>query len=97
MNLVATSDFRNQWTDKIEIADTPHELHIPKGSRFSIGGDLPLEKLSQGDRQIVTLLNSSGRILDADNQKDKVAIIDKEIAAAKAAEAKRKQVASPAK
>ena len=70
MNLVATSDFRNQWTDKIEIEDTPHELHIPKGSRFSIGGGLPFEKLSQVEKQIVTLLNSAGRILDADTQKD---------------------------
>jgi len=99
MNLVATSDFRNQWLDKIQIDDAQHDLHVHKGARFSIGKpELPFDKLTQAEKQIVVALNNSGRILDADAQKDKVAIIDKEIAAAKAAEAKRKAASEvPAK
>lgn len=95
MKLVATSDFQNPRPATIDHADREHDLFIHKGARFSIGEDAPFEKLAPEDKKLVALLNSAGRIV-AEEDKDKVALIDKEVtaekkkaAAAKPAEAKK--------
>lgn len=77
MKLVATSDFKNPRPDTIDHAEREHDLFIHKGARFSIGDDLPFEKLNGDDKKLVTLLNSAGRIV-AEDDKEKVAMIDKE-------------------
>ena len=87
MKLVATSDFRNPNVEKIDVGgDKIHDLHIHKGARFDIGGDLPFEKLSAADKKLVVELNAAGRIV-AEDQTEKVRQIDAEVKAEKAAEA----------
>ena len=80
MKLVAASNFRNTVPAKIEIEGALHPLHVHKGARFTIGGDMPFEKLTASDRQLVAGLNIAGRIVDADSQPDKVRQIDREVA-----------------
>lgn len=92
MKLVATSDFRNTHTDKIDVGDDKiADSHVHKGARFSIGGDVPLEKLSGADKRLVAELNAAGRIVYAD-QTEKVKAIDAEVAA----ETKKVKAAQPA-
>lgn len=89
MKLVATSDFRNPNVEKIDVgANKIHDLHIHKGARFSIGGDLPFEKLSAADKKLVVELNVAGRIVE-ESQKEKAKQIDDEVKADEAAEAAR--------
>ena len=79
MNLIAASDFRNPDPQLIEAeSELLHEMHIHKGCRFSIGKNLPLEKLSQSQKNLVATLNREGRIV-SDTQKDLVARIDAEV------------------
>ena len=81
MNLVATSDFRNPDPETIDLgADAKHKLHVHKGARFAIGGDLPIEKLSASQKKLVAELNAAGRIVD-EGQKEAVKAIDAEVAA----------------
>ena len=81
MKLVATSDFRNPAPDKISVAGALHPLHVHKGARFSIGGDVPFEKLVSDEKKLVVELNNAGRIVEP-SQIELVAKIDAEIAAA---------------
>lgn len=84
MKLVAASDFRNPDVESIDVgADKIADLHIHKGARFEIGGELPFEKLNASQKKLVVELNAAGRIVE-ESQKEKVAAIDKEIAADKA-------------
>ena len=84
MKLVATSDFRNPDVEAIDVgADKIADLHIHKGARFAIGNDLPFEKLNASQKKLVVELNAAGRIIE-ESQKEKVAAIDKEVAAEKA-------------
>jgi len=84
MKLVATSDFRNPDVNAIDVgSDKIADLHVHKGARFDIGGDLPFEKLNASQKKLVVELNAAGRIVE-ESQKEKVAAIDKEVAAEKA-------------
>lgn len=83
MKLVATSDFRNPDVETIDVgADKVHDLHISKGDRFEIGGELPFEKLSAEKKKLIVELNAAGRIVEA-SQTEKVKAIDAEVAAEK--------------
>lgn len=80
MKLVATSDFRISDPSAIEVeSESLHENHVHKGARFSIGGDLPFEKLPANAKKLVVELNVSGRIVSTD-QTEKVKAIDAEVA-----------------
>ena len=81
MKLVATSDFKNTHPDKIEVDNALHPAHVHKGARFSIGGDLPIEKLAASDKMLVGQLNNSGRIV-YETQTEAVKKIDEEVARA---------------
>ena len=95
MNLVAATDFRNPrpvsqgGSQGIEIENALHELHIHKGARFNIGGDLPLDKMSAADKRLVAELNAAGRIVDEDHQPELVKQIDEEVDRAESLEAKK--------
>ena len=84
MKLIALSDFRN--THEIEIENPIHEKHVHMGAIFSIGGDLPLEKMKQEDRLLVAALNAAGRIGDATNP-ETVKAVQAKVAAEKKREA----------
>jgi hypothetical protein len=81
--LVATSNFRNTAPDKINVADKVNDLHVHKGARFSIGGDLPLEKLTADEKKLAVELNCAGRIVEV-SQVELVAKIDEEVKMAEA-------------
>ena len=95
MKLIATSDFRNPDPENIDHANRIHELHIHKGARFQIGGDLPFEKLPASQKRLVTELNVAGRIIGED-QTEKAKAIDAEVAAEEAATKRRAEVEKPA-
>lgn len=80
MKLVATANFLHT-NSEIKLAfDKPQKnpRHVAKGARFSIGGDLPFEKLSPRESIYVTLLNREGRILSPE-QTELVARVDAEV------------------
>ena len=79
MKLIATSDFRNPDPLILEAEDSLlHESHIHKGCRFSIGGNLPFEKLSASQKKLIVELNVAGRIIE-ESQKELAARIDAEV------------------
>ena len=80
MNLVATSNFRNNVQDTLMVEDALHETFVHKGARLSLGGNLPFEKLSAADKRIIAELNRAGRIVDV-SQTEQVKAIDAEVAA----------------
>lgn len=88
MKLVAVSAFRNTNPGRIKVEGALHANHVHKGARLSIGGDLPLEKLSQEDRDLVVLLNIANRIVEP-SQTEAVAAIDAEAKAEAEAQKRR--------
>ena len=89
MQLIAASDFRNTAPDKIEVeSGVKHSEHVHKGARFSIGGNLPFEKLTASDKKLVVELNASGRIISVE-QKELAKRVDSEVASADLAAKKR--------
>lgn len=91
MKLVAASDFRN--TANLEIEDALHPAHVHKGARFTIGAELPVEKLNAGDKRLLAELNAAGRVVEASNTKA-VEQIDAEV---KTEEARLKKLAKAEK
>jgi hypothetical protein len=77
MRLVATGNFRGSPLIKCEKQINP--LHVHQGARFSIGGDLPLDKLKPEEQRFVAELNIAGRIVEV-SQVELVAKIDAEVA-----------------
>jgi hypothetical protein len=79
MKFVSTANFRGSPLIKCE--KQIHPLHVHKGARFSIGGDLPMEKLTPAEQKFVAELNIAGRIVEV-SQVELVAKIDAEVARA---------------
>ncbi len=84
MKLIAIRDFSNNVPDKLDIKDALHDRHVHKGAIFTVGDELPFDKLTKPDQALVALLNYSKCVGDATN-KDVVARVQAEIAAEKKA------------
>ena len=87
MKFVSASSFRNTHHDLIKVTDPLNGNHVHKGARFAVGGNLPLEDLSEREKELVAILNRTGRIVAASQTED-VAKIDAEVKGEKAVEAR---------
>lgn len=92
MKLIAKTSFRNPG-QAIEIEGAQHPDHIHQGAIFTIGGDLPFEKLKKADQMLVVTLNAADRLGDANNP-EIVKKVNAEVAERAKAEAR--SVAKPA-
>jgi len=77
MRFVATRAFRNNC--ELEIKGALHPDHVHKSAVFSIGGDLPLERLTPSEQNLVSQLRSAECICDADDA-ERVRVVGDEIA-----------------
>lgn len=104
MKLIAIRDFANvpslqvgKGSDGKFPVEFPHENHVPKGYKFSIGTGETIEGLKASDKEtIAALLGSKAVIIDNEANSKKVAAVLKEAAQEKA-DAKIKSEAPAAK
>lgn len=95
MKLIAKTSFRNPG-QAIEVEGAQHPDHIHQGATFTIGGDLPFEKLKKADQELVKTLNAADRLADATNP-EIVKKVLAEVAEKAKVEARAAKTAAPAK
>jgi hypothetical protein len=75
MKLIATADFSQGPNNPLGLAN--NSRHVKRGTVFSIGGDLPFEKLSKEQGQLYTSISHWTCLFDSDEGRQILAEIER--------------------